>query len=54
MEQGKLLFVQGLDESITAQGADKVMHQREITGVQNLGLSVEAHERANRNPSMTD
>lgn len=40
--------------SITAQGKKKLIHQREIKGVQTHGLSIIAHERTNKNPSMTD
>ena len=54
VEQGKLFFVGELDVSITAQGKDKLIHQREIKGVQKRGLSVIAHERTDGNPSMTD
>lgn len=54
VEQAKLFFVRGLDVSITARGKDKLIHQREIKGVQKRGLSVIAHERADENPSMTD
>lgn len=43
-----------LDVSITAQGWDKLIHQREIKGVQKHGLSVAEDERTNENPSMTD
>lgn len=50
VEQGKLFFVQELDVSITAQGEDKLIHQREIKGVQKLGLSVAAHERTKPKP----
>lgn len=54
VEQGKLFFVRELDVSITARGEDKLIHQREIKGVQRLGLSVRAHERTNQTPSVTD
>lgn len=54
VEHGKCVFVRELDVSITAQGKDKLIHQRENKGVQKLGLSIIAHERTNQNPSMTD
>lgn len=40
--------------SITVLGEDKLIHQREIKGVQKRGLSVIAHERTGEDPSMTD
>lgn len=40
-------FVQELDVSITAQGKDKLIHQRDIKGIQKLGLSVITDERTN-------
>ena len=42
-----MFFVQELDVSIMARGKDKPIHQREIKGVQMLGLSVIAHKRTN-------
>lgn len=42
-----MFFVQELDVSITALGKDKLIHQREIKGVQMLGLSVIAYKGTN-------
>lgn len=45
-----MFFAQELDVSIMAQGKDKLIHQREIKGVQMLGLSVIAHKRTKLKP----
>lgn len=40
-------FFQQLDVSLTAQGRDQLIHQREIKGAQKLWLSVMAHKKTN-------
>lgn len=40
--------------SVTTRGRKKLIHHKEIKGVQKHGLSIMAHERTNKNPPMTD